>query len=481
MVSRIHALPDISSDLLFNRISWREMVIICSMGFAIVMYETARRCRHWMAGNDAFKGFPNVSFLCVTLLVVLFVKGLAFNVRYPPWNYEPAYAVESLKRNGFIAFYGHQFLSSFEKKSSMPVFPGKIVAANGRSVVRLKRVSPQPWNVIFIQVESLESRVLDVKVGDDYLLPNLQWLKENSIFCSNFFAHHRAGGSQDSELGAFFSLIPSNKHPGFRHLAMSKTKSLSDVMESNRYHRSVFHSNHGSFFDRKWLYENMGFDLFVDNDGFVGEAKGWYAKDRPFFEQSWSMIETLPRPFFAYLITMQSHSPYRNYTDRSEKIDFSGHADSNQAYLRSMFEVDDAIGRFFELLRNSRLGENTLVFVYGDHGAGEQYDAPDYAYPALRPAEHVPMFVYVPGLEARNVKRVCSQIDLAPTVCELLGVPAAEGWMGSSIFDGEHGKAVLNYPMPLVIENAGDTIEIREAQPEEMKYVKFSEAMQGNP
>jgi phosphoglycerol transferase MdoB-like AlkP superfamily enzyme len=466
------------SHVVLERISWREVAIISMMILTVYSYAKARRMRGWGSNADVIGGTRKVSFACSALAVLILVKGFAFNTRYPPWNYEPAFAVKSLKRNGFIAYYGCQLLSVFRDERRLPSFPGKIIAIEPNESATTSK--HDRWNVVFIQVESLESRVLDVKVSSEYLLPNLQWLKNSSVYCENFFAHHRAGGSQDSELSALFSLIPSNQTPGYHGLRLSDCESLCNVLKKGGYYQAGYHSNSGSFFDRKWVYKRTGFDRFVDNDGFQGNAQGWYAKDLPFMEQSWSMIEALPEPFFAYLITMQSHGPFNNYTDRSAGIDLSGHSGANQAYLRSMHEVDLAIGRFFELLNKSPQGKRTIVFVYGDHWANEKYEAPDYAYPDLRPVEHVPLFVHAPGLAPRNVKRVCSQVDLAPTVCELLGVSEGKGWLGSSIFHGESGKAILNYPMPLVIENSDKTINVRNAESTEMIVVDYCEAMQGN-
>jgi phosphoglycerol transferase MdoB-like AlkP superfamily enzyme len=478
MASRVHVVPDIMSHVALQRISWREVAILCMMALTVYFYAKARRWRSWEIDDGAISGTRKVSFACSALAVLLLVKGFAFNTRYPPWEYEPAYAVKSLKRNGFIAYYGCQLLSGFEAERRLPTFPGKIIAtgSGGPPAASMH----DGWNVVFIQVESLESRVLDVKVGDEYLLPNLQRLKRSSVYCENFFAHHRAGGSQDSELSALFSLIPSNQSPGYHGLRLSECESLCNVLKKEGYYQAGYHSNHGNFFDRKWVYKRTGFDRFVDSDGFQGDAQGWYAKDLPFFEQSWSMIEALPEPFFAYLITMQSHGPFNNYTEHAAALDLTGHPDANQAYLRSMYEVDQAIGRFFELLKNSPQGKRTMVFVYGDHWANEKYQAPDYPYPELRPVEHVPLFVYAPGLEPRNVKRVCSQIDLAPTACELLGISEGKGWLGSSVFQGKSGKVILNYPMPLVIENSDKTINVRNAESSEMIFVDYCEAMQGN-
>ena len=476
-VSRIHVVPDIGSHVLLQRISWREIAIICAAVVTTYLFAKATKWRDTYTDDESIAKTGNVSFACVVLLSLLLLKGFVFNARYPPWKYESAYAVKALKRNGFIAYYGCQLLSLFKDQRPLPPFPGKIVPQEpdrSRPGSKFDR-----WNVVFIQVESLEARLLDLEIGNQYLLPNLQRLKKSAVYFSNFFAHHRAGGSQDSELSAFYSLIPSNQGPGYRSLRFAESESLCDVLKKRGYFQAGYHSNYGSFFDRKWVYKRTGFDRLVDADGFQGDAMGWYAKDLPFFEQSWSMIEALPEPFFAYLITMQSHGPFNNYTERAAGIDLTEHTDANQAYLRSMYDVDQAIGRFFELLGNSPQGKRTIVFVYGDHWANERYAAPDYAYPDLRPAEHVPLFIYAPGLEPRNLNRVCSQIDLAPTLCELLGVDEGKGWLGSSLFQGDSGKAILNYPMPLVIENAGDTIEIRGAESSEIKFVEYCEAMQG--
>ena len=65
----------------------------------------------------------------------------------------------------------------------------------------------------------------------------------------------------------------------------------------------------------------------------------------------------------------------------------------------------------------------------------------------------VPLFFYVPGVPPRTIEQTRSGIDLAPTICELLGVKPAESFTGHSLVPellggpAEERDVILDLPM----------------------------------
>jgi phosphoglycerol transferase MdoB-like AlkP superfamily enzyme len=477
MTSRISVLTSISSQIIWQCLSWREVTLLVAWLLALILYILTISLHSSSRDVSSDYLYWKISCCCLFLMCLVVVKGVVFVVRYSPFEPSRAYEMNSLKKNGFLVYFCSQFISSLDAEAPLPSFPGKILANEYPTAESLPR---KVWNVIFVQVESLDAQMINLKVGDRFVMPNLQRFKNAMIHCENFFAHHRVGATQDSELSALFSLIPSNQRPGYGSLRFSDVESLCGVLKRHGYSQVGFHSNDGEFFNRKWLMKKTGFDHFADSDCYEGDAKGWNAKDVPFVEQTFPMIKSLKEPFFAYLITMQSHGPFNNYTEASSNLDVNAYSPSIAGYFRSMNEVDQALARFVELLSESSIADRTILFVFGDHCSDLTYETPDYKYRQHPPSEHVTLFIMIPGVSPRVIERVCSQIDLAPSVCSLLGLREGKNWLGSSIFEEEKGKVILNYSTPRVIENVQQSLKFRDADLSEMKFIEWSEVMQNS-
>ena len=177
------------------------------------------------------------------------------------------------------------------------------------------------------------------------------------------------------------------------------------------------------FHDKTSSYPKIGFDHFYDSNFYSGKATGWYSKDLDFFDQSVPIIKNSLKPFFAYLLTSQSHGPFNNYSNSTRKDFNFENTDFPKLeidYLMSMNEVDRALQHFFYKILKSEILNNTILIIYGDH-SGHALRDPDCL------AECVPLFIYHKNLPAKVETNVGSQLDLAPTVLDLLDIPEPFG------------------------------------------------------
>jgi arylsulfatase A-like enzyme len=97
--------------------------------------------------------------------------------------------------------------------------------------------------------------------------------------------------------------------------------------------------------------------------------------------------------------------------------------------------TDDYIGRFFDLLREFDLWENTMVIVTADHGE-EFYEHGRNAHKNTLHVEsvHVPLIIKWPGnREPTRDARQVSLVDLFPTVLEVAGQTTSVPHNGSSL------------------------------------------------
>lgn len=103
--------------------------------------------------------------------------------------------------------------------------------------------------------------------------------------------------------------------------------------------------------------------------------------------------------------------------------------------------IDQNVGRILDALEELNLQEDTIVVFTSDHGEllgdhGLWFKGP-FFYEGLI---NVPLLIRVPGVKSRTDRALFSSVDLAPTLCELIGAPIP------SYTDGVSQKAHLLDP-----------------------------------
>jgi arylsulfatase A-like enzyme len=146
-------------------------------------------------------------------------------------------------------------------------------------------------------------------------------------------------------------------------------------------------------------------------------------------------IEMLSRPenvsgrFFAYVHYMDPHDEYVRH---AQSPPFGGKP--RDRYDSEVFYTDLWVQKLLEFVAAQPWAARTAVIVTADHGEclGE-HDFMGHAYHLYEELVHVPMMFVVPGLGGRQIEARRGQIDLAPTILELAGVPIPESLQGRSL------------------------------------------------
>jgi phosphoglycerol transferase MdoB-like AlkP superfamily enzyme len=186
-----------------------------------------------------------------------------------------------------------------------------------------------------------------------------------------------------------------------------------------------------------------------------GPEIGWGLADGPFFERMAPELAALPRPFFAFLITLSLHHPYDSFPERFKTLDL-GRLEGTRLgnYLHGMNYFDRSLEALFDDLREAGVLDETVVAIYGDHDARLELDDDVLEVAGLRDwspsiyhrLERVPLFVVLPEGEPRGeVETVGGHIDVAPTLLHYLGVPRPAAFAGRPLLPGS-GDGFAAYP-----------------------------------
>ncbi|UFJ40746.1 LTA synthase family protein [Brevibacillus humidisoli] len=299
-------------------------------------------------------------------------------------------------------------------------------------------------NVIVVQEESLQAFVVDLKVNGQEVTPHLNQLMREGLAFPHYYDQTHHGRTSDGEFNSLVSLYPSSIAGSiYFNFAENEFDSMPKVLKQHGYATVSAHAYTGAFWNRAVMHRNLGFEQsFFMEDLKPGESFGWGLTDEAFFEQMNEKMEALPKPFFAFLISLSNHHPFE-VPPEYKQLDLGELEGTFMGnYLHSSHYADQALGHLIRLLKQNGLYDSSILVVYGDHDAGVPEEelrkigiVPKYE----RQYDKVPMVIYSSALADLNgtvQEQVSGHLDLTPTLLYLLGIPQ-EGhyFMGQRLFD----------------------------------------------
>ncbi|MEZ4271569.1 MAG: LTA synthase family protein [Myxococcota bacterium] len=308
-------------------------------------------------------------------------------------------------------------------------------------------------NVIVVQVEALESWVVDARISGQEVTPALNAMKTDSTFYPDVFDQVGSASTSDCEY-----LVMTANHPlpdtavAFRR-ANNEFSTLASVLRQHGFHTLSMHAYRRGMWNRALLHPRYGFvRSFFENELGNKPQIGWGLDDHVFFEHALPILHASPKPYFSFLITLTSHHPYNVIEPNKRRLRL-GQLENTMVghYLHAVHYVDHALGQFVEGLRISGALENTLLVVYGDHDAHLKIDARTrssladlletpqqpqrFSGPAGWPQERVPLFFRLPNAqrEAGISTLPAGQINIGPSVLHYLGIKPPPSFLGRAL------------------------------------------------
>jgi len=137
------------------------------------------------------------------------------------------------------------------------------------------------------------------------------------------------------------------------------------------------------------------------------------------------LIGSAPRPFFIHVLTMGTHGerfkPSRRVYSTDDDYETPWHVDG---YDDAIMDFDRFVEDVYNELRELGLLDSTVLIVSSDHG---------FVHNAL---ERVPMMLRLPGRQKTgSIGGNTQRLDIAPTLLQLLEVPAPDWMEGESLLD----------------------------------------------
>lgn len=291
----------------------------------------------------------------------------------------------------------------------------------------------RPKNVVLIMVESLSADYLGAYGNKENLTPYLDKLaKESLVFDKVFATGTRTVRGLDA-LSIAIPPIPGQAivhRPDSEHLA-----TLGEFLEAQRYSTFFIYGGYGVFDSMNSYFKGNDYKV-VDRTDFdkstIQAENVWGVDDESLFSNAIKIIDDNakpPTPFFAHIMTTSNHRPF---TFPEGKIDLpQGRRAGSVKY------TDYAIGQLIENAKTKPWFKDTLFVIVADHcsSAAGKTKLPVDKY-------HIPLFFYAPDLlPAGHYSRMASQIDIAPTLLDILGAKGSHHFFGQSLFSAQREKS----------------------------------------
>ncbi|MBC8322858.1 MAG: sulfatase-like hydrolase/transferase [Candidatus Marinimicrobia bacterium] len=394
-----------------------------------------------------------------------------YNEPYTRWGVYSEIRFESRDHTGSVLYFGFLWTYGLDlyRINKNPGVGVEIPKSNFTVTIPENKKR----NIIAIQVESLDNNVIHHTVDGKPVMPFLHHLTQQSIYFPKIFAQHTSvGGTSDAEFCVLTSQYPLGHKGTFFAIGLEKLPAIPVIMNNNEYITLAFHGNNGSFFNRKQGLLKLGFQqTYFKNDFIINNPDKWHAlKDMDFLLQVQQKLADVETPYFAYILTLTSHTPFDLIDENDYISDFHTEDPIVKNYLNSMAYVDTALEKFITTIQ--QVDPNSLIILFGDHCAN--INEPEYASYSIKGLEPIPFFILDPMNPSHKVISVAgTTIDFGPTLFDFLGVDIPEFWQGKSLFD-EHNKNtfILNSPYYFDTQSKMQKISDQSVDTEEMYRIQ---------
>jgi lipoteichoic acid synthase len=291
-------------------------------------------------------------------------------------------------------------------------------------------------NLVIIQMEAFQNFPIHLKLNGQVLTPALNALADEGYYFPHFFQQIGQGNTSDAEFMSNTSIYPTAKVAMSTGYSDRALPSLPKLLQKHGYQTATFHVNNVTFWDRNKMYPALGFNKWYDKPYFNDDHfNSFGASDEELYRVGISkMLEMkkAKKPFYFQFITASSHHPFRIPADKQWlKLPASIQGTQLGDYLQAIHYTDYAVGKLIEQLKANGLYDNTVLAFYGDHfGLQPQDNKPEdvsaklgITYQERISRFNIPLIIHVPGKAPHKViKTVGGQVDIMPTVVNLLGV-----------------------------------------------------------
>jgi phosphoglycerol transferase MdoB-like AlkP superfamily enzyme len=315
-------------------------------------------------------------------------------------------------------------------------------------------------NLVLISVESFSGDFMRAFGDTIGMTPYLDSLAQHSLFFTQCYAN---GTRTVRGLEALSLCIPPT--PGQSIVRRPNNENLftvGSILKNKGYDCRYVYGGNGFFDNMNYFFGNNGYDIVdiatIKKETPIHHETTWGVADEDLFTQALKECDKshhAGKPFFNHVMTVSNHRPY-TYPDG--RIDIPS---SKQMREGAMKYCDWAINDFLKRAQTKPWFKNTIFVIVADHCAKSagKTDLPIPRY-------HIPCMIYAPGIVTpQKMERPLAQIDIGPTVLDMMDIDYASKFFGYNILRLPAGRErffISTYTLLGYVKH--DTLTILEPQ-----------------
>lgn len=275
-------------------------------------------------------------------------------------------------------------------------------------------------NVVLLVVESLSSSFLRPQNGgqSQTVLPHIWKISQrpDALTLNPIWA---LGRRTVEGLAALWLGLPAWEQPPLIYRSVKiplKLESLPALFRQKGYYTIFYHGAPENSLNIHKSAELLGFQevLHLDNYPDPNQYDGaWGIPDHLYLSWAVNDLDHRPEPFFATILTLSSHYPYR-----IPQLPAGTLKSFSKPFEQALHYGDYSVGIFFQRALQKAWGQRTLFIITGDH-VGEIQNKP---VTGLNPQDYaVPLIFVNPGYRWNFLGKIqgpVSQWDLKPTLVD---------------------------------------------------------------
>lgn len=287
-------------------------------------------------------------------------------------------------------------------------------------------LSRRPKNIVLVSVESLSADFLGTYGSKEGLTPELDALAAKSIVFENIYAvgTRTVRGLEALSLG----IPPVPGQSIIRRPENSNLATIGDMLDEEGFKVFFIYGGYG-YFDNMNAYFKANDYTVIDRTDFPSTSvefeNVWGVADESLYSNTLEALDqafTTKKRFFAHVMTTSNHRPY---TYPQGRIDIASPGGRRGAVKYTDF----ALGEFIRKAQQKPWFKDTLFVLTADHCASVagKTELPVAKY-------RIPLLFYGPALlKPQKVTHMYSQIDIIPTLMDVLGVPGDDNFFGKEM------------------------------------------------
>ena len=452
------------SDYLFDTIKNCNVWVYIFAIIILVLYMTSlkffpKKCDY----NKKNIIRVSVLFLLIHIVSKLLLGGANFELTWDTWrnprnvynNFNDSNKCMSLA--GLYEYTIRDFYITYikpvpKKSDTESKFLSDVFSSNNNTIHKNKYTGKfKNKNVIFVQLEGIDDWVFTKEN-----MPTMYGLLKNSINFKKHYSFYNGGGSTfNSEFCVNTGYSSPYTYPANAY-SMNKNTfpyTLANLLKQQDYSIKAFHMNNREYYSRGINYSNWGYDQYYGLEDTGDYDDNSYFLDRELILNEKFNEKMFPTSgkFVDYIITYSNHVPFNvessgvcrqlleiDYKDKiegmskSEKTEFfkSLGMEEEDCIKRQARETDYMIELLLKELKNKGLYNNTVIVFFTDHYLFTASDEviSKHKDKSTNLINHTPFFIWSANMKGEEVNKVTSQLNLLPTILNLLGISYNEKW-----------------------------------------------------